>query len=329
MKLGIFGCGDFLRCQESGLNKSERVTVHSLYDPDAARAQDYAQRVGGSAVATGDEIFADAEVDAVLLFVPPQVRLGLMEKAAAAGKHILTTKPLAPHVPECDAMRRAVDGKVRCGVMYGRTGNAAIETLSAALKSGRFGRLALYRQDWLHHYPQWNNWALDPEKNGGPFMDAMIHNLNAARYLMDSPAERAVFFGESLAHDLPCNDTESMRVAFASGGVADLFITWAADLGVESTEGNYREHIDLNYMVTDQAWHITQGDGEWIFSKDGKKEAVSVQPLPSTVFDRFADAVEADTDLPRDIVSLASASEDIRILRSAAAQPGVMTCLAQ
>lgn len=73
---------------------------------------------------------------------------------------------------------------VRCGVIYRRTNNPVIEAYKEIFSGGEFGKLALYKQDWLHHYPTWNRWATAPQKNGGPFMDAMLHNLNAARYLM-------------------------------------------------------------------------------------------------------------------------------------------------
>lgn len=326
-KLGVLGCGDFLRWQESGLKNSKHVTVASLFDPDKARAEKFAADLGGRAVDSEDAIFGDADIDIVLLFVPPWIRRGQMDKAAAAGKHILTTKPLGPNSEDCDAMVQSVaKANVRCGVMYGRTGNATAETMKRLFADGAFGKLALYKQDWLHHYPQWNDWALDPEKNGGPFMDAMIHNMNLARYLMGRNTTGATFFGAKLSHDLPCNDTEAIKLDFEQGGWADLFITWAADLGVENTEGNYREHIDLNYMVTDQGYRITQDckDGKQVLvaSKDGKQEEIPVTGIGRTVFDRFAEAVDAGTDLPGDIVSVEMAAEDIRILRDTMAKPG-------
>ena len=209
--------------------------------------------------------------------------------------------------------------------MYMRTGGAQFETLKRVFDSGQIGRLALYKQDWIHHYPQWNDWALDPEKNGGPFMDAMIHNLNIARYLMGRPATAATFFGDSHAHDLPCNDTEFLKLDFQSRGSAHLFITWAADLRVDSTEGNYREHIDLWYMVTDQGWRVTfgkddNGEAAWVASREGGTQCFPIEPIAGgTAFDRFAECVRTGRPLPSDIPGIAEAAEDIRIIRQAMA----------
>ncbi len=91
----------------------------------------------------------------------------------------------------------------------------------------------------------------------------MIHNLNLSRYLMGRPVTGATFFSEKLAHpNLTCADTEALKLQFAGNGSALLFITWAADLAVFSTDGNDREHIDIFYLVTDQGWRITKEWGE-------------------------------------------------------------------
>ncbi len=318
-RVGIMGCGDFLRWQKGPLAKSERVEVTALYDPDKARAEAYAAELGGRAVDDDKAILESDDIDLVLLFVPPWIRRGLVERAAGAGKHILTTKPLAPSIADAEAIVAATQDKVRCGVLYGRSGDAWVETAKQLFDDGRLGKLALYRQDWLHHYPQWNNWALDPSRNGGPFMDAMIHNLNAARYLMGRPVRKATFFSDRLAHpDLPCADTEAMKVDFAENGAAYLFITWAADLEVMSTAGNDREHIDLFYLVTDKGWHLTKDrhEGKPVIraSREGTIEHIPVQPLAGTTFDRFAAAIDADAPNPGDIVTPADALTDIRLV---------------
>jgi predicted dehydrogenase len=154
-------------------------------------------------------------------------------------------------------------------------------------------------------------------------MDAMIHNLNIARYLMARPVTRAAFFGDSHAHDLPCNDTEFMKVDFEDRGSAHLFITWAADLEQTSLEGNYREHIDLFYMVTDQGWRVTETEGGKIeASREGVRKVFEIEKLGDSVFDRFANTLDSGGELPSDIPSIREAYEDIKLLRDAMASPG-------
>lgn len=319
MQMGILGCGDFLRWMAPGIKSSQNVAVKWLFDPARERAGHYAAELGGQVAESAAAIFADPEVDIVCLFVPPWLRMDLWVQAVQAGKHILATKPLAANSADCERIT-ALGEKTRAGVLYGRSGDGWPVTLKNLLDSGEIGRLALYRQDWLHHYPQWNTWALDPAKNGGPFMDAMIHNLNLARYLMGRPVTAAALYSEKLAHpDLTCADTETLKLAFA-GGSALLFITWAADLAVYSTDGNNREHIDIFYLVTDQGWRITKEWGEngarIAASRGGEQRTWPAASLGGSVFDRFAAAVQLGSALPADIVSVEMAAEDIRLLRS-------------
>lgn len=323
LQMAILGCGDFLRWMTPDVKKSKRIAVKYLYDPDQARAQHYAEELGGSPVSDADVIFDDPAVSIVCLFVPPWARREMTLRAARAGKHILTTKPLAPSVADCKAIVEAVKkAKVQCGVMYRRTGNTAIELYKRIFKSGGVGRLALYKQDWLHHYPQWNTWATDPAKNGGPFMDAMIHNMNIARYLMGRPATAATFFADSHSHpELKCRDTEFMKLDFGKDASAHLFITWAADLEVMDKKGNNREHIDIIYMVTDKGWRLTEGweDGKFTVtaSRGGKKKKFVAKDLADTPFDAFARTVATGAPLRSDIVSVTEAAEDIAILKAA------------
>jgi predicted dehydrogenase len=320
--LGILGCGDFLRWEEDALARSEKLRVRSVYDPNRARAASWAKRLGAEAAGSEDAILGDPEIDLVGLFVPPWLREGLFLRAAAAGKHLLPTKPLGHDVAACERMRRATrEHGVRCGVIYRRTGDAWFEAVKSTLEEGRFGRLALFKQDWLHHYPQWNEWALDPAKNGGPFLDAMIHNLNIARYLMGRPLTAATWFSDRHAHpDLACPDTEFLKLDFEAGGAAHLFITWAADLGVERKDGNYREHIDIFYMITDRGFRLTgeQRDGRLCLraSRDGQDEWIEPPPLPATRYDRFVEAIEKGVPNPRDLPDVDEAAEDVRLIRA-------------
>ena len=326
---GIIGCGDYLRLEAPALLNSKLVNVTKLFDMDASRAKAGADQFDAKPAASVDEIIDDPDIDMVCLFVPPWARKDLLIRAAAAGKHIATTKPLSPDPAECREMMDTIEGgDVRCAVRYLRTEDAAMETCKQLFDSGEIGKLALVRHDWIHAYPQWNKWAIDPARNGGPFMDAEIHNLNFARYLMGRPATHCTFFSANLAHpDLPCADTESMNVEFEGGGCANLFITWAADLKVDSREGNFREHIDVTYMVTDQGWRVTLGEDKVLASKDGEIREFPFVSLAGTIYDRYAQCITDGTDLPSDIASIREAYEDIAIIRAGAETPGTRITL--
>lgn len=334
LNMAIIGCGDYvMRWESSSIAASERIRVKSLFDLDEKNAKLLQKKTDGELAESADAIFKDPEISIVCIFVPPWVRKELMIKAAETGKHIITTKPLAPNIEDSRAIVEGADDKVKCAVFYRRTGDPVFVKLKNIYESGEIGKLALYKQDWLHHYPQWNDWALDPEKNGGPFMDAMIHNLNIARYLMGRKTTASVLFTDNHAHpDLKCKDTEFMKVDFEDKGAAHLFITWAADLEVFSLEGNDREHIDIWYMITDQGWRVTVESIEQksviIASRNGKKKSWDVEPFEMTPYDAVAASVETNAPMRPDIVSLQEAFEDILLVKQSEASHGTLIELA-
>ena len=183
---------------------------------------------------------------------------------------------------------------------------------------GEFGKLALYKQDWFHHYPTWNRWATDPQKNGGPFMDAMLHNLNAARYLMGRRVVGRAFFSDDHTHSLACDDTQFLKVDFEQGASAHLFITWAAELAVYDSAKNDREHIDQCFMVTDQGWlfrnEIREGKAVITATRNGLEKDFPVIPFEETFFDRYAKEIKNRDMLPADLPDICEAYEDLRIL---------------
>lgn len=319
MRLGIVGCGDFLRWQESSLKASSRMQVAAVVDPDAARATRWSERFGCRVAASAEALIADPAIDAVALFMPPWLRTDPLLAALRAGKHVIATKPLASTPEDARKLRDAArSAKAKVGVIYSRTGDAFVRTAKQVLDGGTLGRLALYQREWMHHYPQWNAWALDPVRNGGPFMDAMIHNLNAARYLMGRPVESARLESDRLVQDIPCPDTESMTVRFA-GGMARLFITWAAELATWSKEGNDREHLDHLWLITDQGWYIVPAskDGRQYLHarKRGEERWIPAVASPGTPYDCFAAHAAGEAPWPEELATAADACEDLLLVR--------------
>ena len=322
-KMGIIGCGDYARRQSEIVKNGQRLEISKAYDPSEAMLKKYTASYGVSPAASAAEIYQDPQIDVVMLFVPPFVRKGEVQQAAAAGKHIITTKPLAPNLQDATAIYQAVHNKVTCLVVYSRTHDAALPVLKKIFDSGEIGCLALYKQDDIHHYPQWNAWATDPKKNGGPFMDAMIHNLNVARYLMGSEPESCVFFSDNHAQSLKCNDTEYLKLNFGNKRGAQLFISWAANTKVLGTVSSIdRQFLGHWYMFTDQGWLVTieRQDNKMIIRavKGDQVKTWETAVRIAAPYDRFIEALEEGKeqtcsvgDAWRDIAVLETASHNI------------------
>jgi predicted dehydrogenase len=319
-RAGLLGAGDFARIQSPFLQKSRRLKVETVYDPNAEAARATAERLGARTVASSDALFGDPTLDVALVFTPPFTRRELVERAVAAGKKVITTKPLAPNLEDARAIDRLTGGS--CLVIYKRTGNAQVQSLKKLLASGDVGQLGLYRHDWIHHYPYWSPWSLDPEKNGGPLVDAMIHNLNTARFLAGREVLAYGYHGYRLSQTFAIPDTELLVVDFEGGATAHLSITWAADLAIYDAKANDRERVDVNYVVTNRGFLVRfetrEGRPMISATKDGIVRLYPVEAPPQTLYDRWADDVDAGRPVE---TTSREARQDIELALFATAHP--------
>jgi predicted dehydrogenase len=94
--IGIIGCGGIVSGAHLPAYTAAGLNVVAVYDIDAAKARDVADRFGVPTVAESAEaLIATAGVDIVDIAVPPWEQPVIVPLVAAAGKDMLCQKPLA------------------------------------------------------------------------------------------------------------------------------------------------------------------------------------------------------------------------------------------
>src|SRR5687768_8306144 len=79
---------------KSLLDLKDRATVAYAFSPSAERRAKFAERFPFPQCERLEIILQDRSVDAVLVLTPPNTHLEIVERCAAAGKHVLLEKPL-------------------------------------------------------------------------------------------------------------------------------------------------------------------------------------------------------------------------------------------
>src|SRR5688572_15139634 len=79
---------------KSLIDLKRRASVAYAYSPTRERRERFSKRFDFALTDKVDTIVNDRSVDAVLILTPPNTHLELVERFAAAGKHILLEKPL-------------------------------------------------------------------------------------------------------------------------------------------------------------------------------------------------------------------------------------------
>jgi predicted dehydrogenase len=219
-----------------GLTYSEVVARHATGCRLAAitggrRAAQLAADYGVPAEPTVESLLARSDVQAVILATPDQDRVHLTRLAAAAGKHVLAEKPMAPTVAECDQMIAAcATAKVNLAVVKTERFRKLTQRAKQLIDDGTLGPIHMLRTVSAFPLPVTRQlfaerqWMLDP-RGGGLFMGMASHNTDFLRWLTGRNAVK-VFAQAATFSDIQAQPLSVMaQIAFEGGIMAHMMIT--------------------------------------------------------------------------------------------------------
>ncbi len=131
---------------------------------------------------TMDRIADNPDIDIVYVVTPPGTHRDFVVRAAKAGKHVISEKPLAPTVRECDEMIAAcrAAGK-KFSVGYRLEFEPHHREMVRLARDPQFGPLTKLRGRLGFHMGE-RAWRVDKKlAGGGPLPDVGIYVLQAAR----------------------------------------------------------------------------------------------------------------------------------------------------
>ena len=218
----------------------DRVEVAACFSRSEARRRAFAEQFALPTTDDLDGILADRSIEAVLLLTPPNTHLDLVERSAAAGKHILLEKPLEV-TPE--RARRVVAVMERAGLTLGVVFQfrfrAAAQRLAGLVAQGRLGRLLMasaavhwWRPDSYFAEPGRGMRARD---GGGVLFTQAIHTLDLFLSLAGTPDEVTAHAVTSPLRRIDTEDIVSATLRFSSGTIGCLEATTVAYPGLPET----------------------------------------------------------------------------------------------
>jgi myo-inositol 2-dehydrogenase/D-chiro-inositol 1-dehydrogenase len=227
LRIAVIGAGRIGRLHAENLRRRIRgATVFGIADIRRDVANEVASACGGvRSTAEPRELLADPRVDAVVIASSTDTHAGLIEEAAARGKHIFCEKPIdldldrARHV-----VATARERGVRLQIGFNRRFDTSFERLARELKRGTIGPLHLLRISSRDPAPPSPAYV---KSSGGLFLDMTIHDFDMARFLSGLEVEE-VFASASVLVDPAIGaagdfDTATVQLRFQGGalGVID------------------------------------------------------------------------------------------------------------
>lgn len=182
MRVAILGPGG-IAARHAAAASALGLPVVGVCGRDPERTRAFAAEHRGEPFVDLDRMIDRVAPDLLIVALPPFVRDGEIEHAAARGVHLLIEKPIALDQGRADRITAAVaaTGVVAAnGFMY-RFGDAvrrwrAADTGGVCLFTGAYHCNAL-------HAPWWRDEAL----SGGQMLEQLIHQIDLVRHLMGEP----------------------------------------------------------------------------------------------------------------------------------------------
>jgi predicted dehydrogenase len=186
--IGFVGCGGIVQYAHIPAYQKAGFRMVAAYDLKREAAEKVAELTGTAKVYdTLDELLADPAVEIVDIAVMPWAQLEVVEKVAAAGKHMLCQKPLSDDYHK--AQRIVALGKaagVKQAVNHQMRWDSGIAAAKLMIEGGMIGT-PTDSQIQVHSATPWHMW---PWLASAPRLEVQyhsIHYIDSMRFIFGTP----------------------------------------------------------------------------------------------------------------------------------------------
>jgi predicted dehydrogenase len=230
IRVGIVGLGMAVTPHaKSLLDLKYRVQVAYAFSPSVERRRKFAERFPFPQCDRLETILDDTAVDAVLVLTPPNTHLDVVERCAAAGKHVLLEKPLEVSTAKAEQLVNKTS-LVKLGVVLQHRFRPAAEKLREQLNDlGKLVSASAAIPNWRPqtYYDQvgrGTRWR----DGGGVLLTQAIHTLDLFLSFVGEPLEVKSFVTTTPIHRMETEDLAVAAVRFKSGAIGTVHATTTA-----------------------------------------------------------------------------------------------------
>jgi len=248
VRLGIVGVGGMGTAHTHYLVDMPGVELVAVCDIDKERADSAAERCKCAAYYDHLDMFAKANLDAVMIATPHYDHTTVSVNAFKHGLHVLSEKPLAVHVNDAqksiDAYEatKAKNPNIVFAIMFQLRTEGIYRKVKELIDDGELGRLtrmtwintAWFRSQAYYDSGGWRaSWA---GEGGGILTNQCPHNLDLYQCLFGSPAKITGRASLGKYHNIEVEDEVSAIFEHENGMVGHFIVTTAECPGTNRME---------------------------------------------------------------------------------------------
>jgi glucose-fructose oxidoreductase len=188
-----------------------------------------------------EQIADNPDIDIVYVVTPPGVRRPFVERCAKAGKHVISEKPLATTVEDCDAMIAACKAaKVMFSTGYRLHFDPYHREMERIAHAKEFGELKTMAGERAFVMAA-RAWRVDKKiAGGGPLFDLGIYIIQAACMIAGNPIAVTAKEGPKLKPELfnEVEETIDWTMEFANGATCTARVSYNGSADKFRAEGS-------------------------------------------------------------------------------------------
>ena len=192
IRIAIIGHGFMGHEHEKMLSKMKGIRLVGFADKDPTQLEDV--QAGLKRYESNEALFADKDVDVVLIAAPNKYHHDLVLQAAHAGKDIICEKPVAMNTAELDEMTLVC---AECGVKFTvhhqRRFDPDFQTAKTVLNKNLLGDVYMVKNSLYGFNGNMHDWHIFKSEGGGMLYDWGVHLLDQVLFMMDNAKIKSVF----------------------------------------------------------------------------------------------------------------------------------------
>ena len=290
------------------MNLADDARLVAVYGRDQGRADAFAEKHGADAAYSDlDALLADSRVDALFVASPNHLHAPQTIKAAAAGKHVLSEKPMANSVTDAAAMVSACrDHGVKLGLGFELRFHPAHLWARKIIDGGTIGRIRLAHGQWgrgnrgePEHLPRTGlrEWWETPQLIGDAsvLVGLGVHVFDLFRFLLREEVVEVVALTDGQTTHQPLEHIATIALRMSGGTIAQVMCgrmlpDTQNDLALYGSDGRF--------ATKETVWEARLGRAEVVSATVNDNEAYEYDYLANFVaeLNDFRDALESDRD---------------------------------
>ncbi|KAH7920870.1 NAD(P)-binding protein [Leucogyrophana mollusca] len=202
----------------------------------------------GDSSANLDVLLARSDINSVIVVLPITQQPSIILKALAAGKHVLSEKPVAPDVASGIKLIAEYNATYKTkGLVWRVAENFEAEpgyiAAGRAIRDGKIGKVTFFSSRVVNYIDQdskWYKtpWRTVPDYQGGFLLDGGVHSTAALRVMLPSAMTHLSGFASLNKDWLAPHDTINTIIKAADGSHGIFELSFAAPSASRSSVGN-------------------------------------------------------------------------------------------